>query len=391
MPLEASPPPGLLRPEKRPSSPLPDLAAVFRLTPEATARHEQALARRVEKQRRREQAHEAALADASQTPRPSDLLRDAERNMDAGSRVAARAQLRDELQQRAHPRGAFRETLAKASEKSPAAPAPARAEPAATPAAGPAGRVEAKATALPPTTNVPAVRGGPAATTPHTAGAVAQNAATSPANGPHAVPVVARVGHRLAVGGATPTVAAGATRAAPNSAGAAVATASRPNSTPARHAAAPAPQPADGESDANMARVVRVVQAQLAGKRAAATLRLDPPELGTLRLHLDLRNDQLTLLVDTQTAAAQRLLETQLDRLRRDLDAVGIQLRHVEVRGPDGPVEPSPHGDVAPDGHGSPAQADARSADDGPQGEPASEPGQRPSSPTAEPLVDVLA
>jgi flagellar hook-length control protein FliK len=366
-------------------------APVFRLTPEAAARREEALARREEKLRRREEARDAALVDASQGPRPSDVLRDAEQDMETGSRAATRAQMFDERQQQAHPpRGAFRETLTKASAQAPAGPVPPRGGPAVVSRTG---QVEARTPPLPTGASAPAARAYSAAPTPPP---VAPARVAAQTGGPLAAPVVVRVAHRLAAGGATPAIATSTARAASNSASVAAATTPRAAPALSRQAVVRTPPPAEGETDANVARVVRVVQAQLTGKRAAATLRLDPPELGTLRLHLDLRHDQLTLLVDTQTATAQRLLEAQLDRLRRDLDAAGIQLQHVEVRGPDGPVERAPadtppHGDVAPDGRGSPAQADARSADDQPRDEPPGEPGTRLSIPTAEPLVDVLA
>lgn len=88
----------------------------------------------------------------------------------------------------------------------------------------------------------------------------------------------------------------------------------------------------DGEIDANIQRILRLFHTRLGTERSVATLRLDPPELGMIRLHMDLRHDRLALGVETQTAAAQRLLSKQLDALRENLEASGVQLERVEIR-----------------------------------------------------------
>jgi flagellar hook-length control protein FliK len=99
-------------------------------------------------------------------------------------------------------------------------------------------------------------------------------------------------------------------------------------------AATSAPEPAPGNSDADVARIVRLVATRLGKDHSVATLRLDPPELGSLRLRLDLRQEQLSLQIDAQTPAARRLLSERTDVLRRSLEAAGIQLERIEVRGP---------------------------------------------------------
>ena len=49
---------------------------------------------------------------------------------------------------------------------------------------------------------------------------------------------------------------------------------------------------------------------------------------------MDLRGAALTLLVDTSTELAHRLLSEDVEKLRHGLEASGIQLARVEVRPP---------------------------------------------------------
>lgn len=93
--------------------------------------------------------------------------------------------------------------------------------------------------------------------------------------------------------------------------------------------------------DANIERIVRLVRSRISGERAHAVLRLDPPELGRLRLHMDLRGTALALRVDTSTEVAHRLLCEDVGKLRDGLDAAGIQLERIEIRPPTLAPEPS--------------------------------------------------
>ena len=83
-----------------------------------------------------------------------------------------------------------------------------------------------------------------------------------------------------------------------------------------------------------MERIARLLRSQISAGRAQATLRLSPAELGNLRVHMDLRADLLSLRVDTETAAAHRLLTERSDALRTALAEAGIVLERIEVRPP---------------------------------------------------------
>jgi flagellar hook-length control protein FliK len=116
--------------------------------------------------------------------------------------------------------------------------------------------------------------------------------------------------------------------------------------------------------DANIERIVRVVRGRLGAKHSRTVVRLDPPELGSLRLQMDLRGTALTLRIDTSTGLAHRLLSEDLPKLRDGLEGSGIQLERVEVRPPAltpeaGEYDASRHADQRDDARGESAQEDA--------------------------------
>lgn len=104
---------------------------------------------------------------------------------------------------------------------------------------------------------------------------------------------------------------------------------SSPASTPSARAATP-PE-ATGRNESLTEQLVRVARSRLNEKHTIATLRLDPPALGSVRMHMDLREDRLLLRIEPQSELAHRLLSEQTDALRGALEAAGIRLLRVEV------------------------------------------------------------
>lgn len=96
--------------------------------------------------------------------------------------------------------------------------------------------------------------------------------------------------------------------------------------------AAPAAQAETADPDANFDRILRVIRGSAQQDRGVATLRLDPPELGMLRLKLDFHGDTLKLDINTENEVARRLLSSDIDALRRELAHGGLHLEQVEVR-----------------------------------------------------------
>lgn len=346
---------------------LPDVLQLLQGGAGSNTPRARAVAAREEKLRKRDADFQQLVAAAANAPRPTETTIQAERGMLPGSQAARREQMETQVRDRAtQERGGFREALSQArtqgKETSPAAtekPAPA-AQPAATsagaanttkPATAPTLDSAGKPAAAPPdarpTTPAPT---SPSTTRTHVAlPASAGNTTTSTTaaarDAAHAavakVSVAAGVA-RTAVAAAGPAASAGdsAAETSPAAATAAVekslAAGRKPAATPA---AAPSAESAEAElerkGDANVERIVRLLQSRIEKDRATATLRLDPPELGTVRLHMDLRQDALALRIDADNPAARDLLRDQLDALRRNLETAGIRLEQVEVRGPE--------------------------------------------------------
>lgn len=356
-----------------------ELLQLLQPSPQAqTQRAESLDEQRDERRRRRNSARQDLLAATATTTRPAQTALEAEREMSPGSRAARSAQVESQAREQATPqRQEFRQALAEASqgrESGTRASETADLTPA-TKAAQATSANESSGTAADSGTPPSADPVKPAASpAPVRSAAETQPAATTPARGP--VPTAAAVTAPVA-GAAIPStrgaaaaarVAAtasaavravqptgsssgstgGGERAAPQTAsvGSVRADAAARTDTPK---AAPATAPEPSNTDANVEQIVRLIHARLGHDRSVATLRLDPPELGKLRMKMNLRNEQLALEIDAETPAAQRLLTEQVETLRRSLAASGIHLERVDVRVPevaqssvDGQLPPRP-------------------------------------------------
>ncbi len=62
-------------------------------------------------------------------------------------------------------------------------------------------------------------------------------------------------------------------------------------------------------------------------------LRLDPPELGTVRVQLTLSEQTLTARLVAQDRATRQLIQNQMDTLRQRLQETGLGLGHIDVSG----------------------------------------------------------
>jgi flagellar hook-length control protein FliK len=402
---------------------LPNIVQLLQPSPQAQTQREQTVERQRAEQQRRQREYHTALSAASQATRPSDVLIHAERNMLPGSQSAERAQSHDQALEHAtqNQRG-FRQALADAGARGigpRATPdallgsntiAPSRGASAATeltaahkPAGsepGPAAAGSGRSAPTPlPTATLGATRMVPA---PAPSAAAAASAAPAPAA---ALGVsTARLSNVTTTTTATsaPTVSGPRTNSVAASATPSVQFARVARRDTAAPQTGPAPD-TDGSFEPNIERILRLVQTRIGKDRSVTTLRLDPPELGTLRIHLDLRQNQLTLQVDTQTPTARRLLEEQLDTLRRNLEAAGIHLERIEIRSPlaatdtpnpDTPPQPNVPQDGRQDTqdpeHNAP-HSDARQEPPPSAAPPPVQTTGDPLVPAAEPLVNVLA
>ncbi|MFH1745721.1 MAG: flagellar hook-length control protein FliK [Planctomycetota bacterium] len=153
-------------------------------------------------------------------------------------------------------------------------------------------------------------------------------------------------------------------------------------------------------NDANIERILRVVRTQIGAERARATLRLDPPELGTVRMTMDLHKNVLLLRIDTQTPLAHRLLTERIDSLRAGLESAGVQLERVEIRPPlvasPDPGDTTPRPDTRQSGQEGAANPDAEQPNDTGTEANSTSPAEQPErefiqEPATESLVNILA
>ncbi|HPF37262.1 MAG TPA: flagellar hook-length control protein FliK [Phycisphaerae bacterium] len=77
--------------------------------------------------------------------------------------------------------------------------------------------------------------------------------------------------------------------------------------------------------------LVRELNASGVPGRYQATLRLDPPSLGTVRIQLNLQHEGLSIQVDTQSRQTSKLIESKLNDLREALSAHGIRVERADV------------------------------------------------------------
>ena len=68
------------------------------------------------------------------------------------------------------------------------------------------------------------------------------------------------------------------------------------------------------------------------GRNHTATIRLNPAELGQVQVKVQVEGATARILVNTEHAAVGDLVSSQLDQLRRDILAQGVQVTHLEVR-----------------------------------------------------------
>ncbi len=77
--------------------------------------------------------------------------------------------------------------------------------------------------------------------------------------------------------------------------------------------------------------LARVVRSAIGTRNSSMVLRLDPPELGQVRVDVRMQDQTLTLRFHTETQEGYDALRARLDDLRQTLEQQGVQLDRVEV------------------------------------------------------------
>lgn len=96
--------------------------------------------------------------------------------------------------------------------------------------------------------------------------------------------------------------------------------------------APPPPAPESPVDQANLARVVRGMQGAVNQQGGSLTLRLTPPELGTVRIELAMQQGTVTARLHTETDAVRQLLNEHLGQLRAGLERQGLHVERLAVQ-----------------------------------------------------------
>ncbi len=80
-----------------------------------------------------------------------------------------------------------------------------------------------------------------------------------------------------------------------------------------------------------IASAARVLSASGGGGRFQVAMQLDPPELGQMRLHIQMHQQAMTLHVDVESQAVSKLIESRLSMLRDALAVHGIRIDRTDV------------------------------------------------------------
>lgn len=122
----------------------------------------------------------------------------------------------------------------------------------------------------------------------------------------------------------------------PNAVGLHVLTAGLIESTPSNVAEpitqTPLPQVEQSPADANLARIARGLQSAISQNGGAVTLRLHPPELGAVRIEVEIHDGVVRAQFQAQTESVRTLLMHQLQNLRQALQGHGLVVDRLDVQ-----------------------------------------------------------
>ncbi len=119
-------------------------------------------------------------------------------------------------------------------------------------------------------------------------------------------------------------------------------------------------QPVDTEAGkSNTERIARVIQAKIGKNETVARVRLDPPGMGNVNVHLRLTNNVLRVRLTTEKSHARSTLQAQSHDLRTALESHGYKIDRVDFPDANDTHASSDHQNPETDTkHGAPQQND---------------------------------
>ena len=104
------------------------------------------------------------------------------------------------------------------------------------------------------------------------------------------------------------------------------------NSTPATQGLQFGPDPDSNETNPNVARVVRGLRGVINQNGGTVTIRLDPPELGAVRVQMLMGRGTVSVDIHTAHESVRTLLSHQLGQLRHMLETQGLAVDKLQVQ-----------------------------------------------------------
>jgi flagellar hook-length control protein FliK len=127
--------------------------------------------------------------------------------------------------------------------------------------------------------------------------------------------------------------AAGQVSFSGDTAGLPMTTATGPASTPTTELPQPTlPDAAADQAQQNVARIARGLQNALSQQGGSVTLRLTPPEMGTVRIQLQIQGATVNAQFHAESDAARTMLTNQISQLRHALEAQGLTVDRLNVQ-----------------------------------------------------------
>lgn len=117
---------------------------------------------------------------------------------------------------------------------------------------------------------------------------------------------------------------------------------------PPRLSPLPIPEPPENTPDPNVARVARGLQNAIAQRGGSVTLRLQPPELGLVRIELAVANGAASVRFQADDESVRSLLSHQMSSLRHALERHGLSVERMDVQQAPASASPDRQGDGSP-------------------------------------------
>lgn len=86
-----------------------------------------------------------------------------------------------------------------------------------------------------------------------------------------------------------------------------------------------------GNPTGNIEKAAEMIRSNVGLRNSSMTIRLDPPELGSMKLDAQLRNDVLTVKIQASSEAAKSMLESRVNELRIALERHGITIDRIDI------------------------------------------------------------